>query len=235
VGDIDTDSEEFQTALEEAVKEQVEGLKSKNNELLKKNRAAAKRLKEFDEKFGDVDPETYRELVTAHEEAQKKKAAAEGDFEQLREKLEARYTKELKEREERAAKLEQSLHDHLVNDALTEALVSGGIGKGTLSGARALLRERKPKVVEDGGEYRAVFVDDLGDAIPLKDYVGAWVKTDEATAYLEAAGVSGSESRKSESRSDKKPKVIPNDPLEIGRNAEAIAKGEMTVDLTPAA
>jgi hypothetical protein len=69
---------EQQAAIDAAVAEQVEGLKKNQNELLKESKAAKAKLAAYD----GVDPEEYKKLKQAAEEAERKRLQGEGDFKQ---------------------------------------------------------------------------------------------------------------------------------------------------------
>lgn len=235
MAEIDRDSDEFQTALEEAVKERIEdeteGLVSKNKELLGKLRKANRTAKQYD----DIDPEKYRELLAASEKAETEKAKAEGDWETMREKLEARHATALKSLEERLGQYETALRSHLVSDSLQAAIANAGVLEEFRPAVLALLRDKGPQMVEEEGQFKAVFTDDVGDPIPLKDYVAGWAKTDAAAPFLPGAGTGGSGREPGTGAASGRRggvKTIPNDPELIGRHAQEISEGKIQVDMT---
>ena len=198
-----TQSDEFQAALKEAVDTEVDGLKGKNKELLGKSRKFKRELDDMAAQFDGVDPERFHEMATAAEKAEKDKATKDGDWEAIREKLEAKHVKELEPLTSRNDLLESALRKHLVNDQLSAAIATAGVLEEYRPAVLALLRGRGPAMLEDDGKFKAVIPDDVGDPISLPDFVTAWSKSDEAGPFMPSEGTSGGGAVSSRRSSDK--------------------------------
>lgn len=230
--DVDRNSDEFQAALKEAVEAEVEGLRGKNTELIGKNKKLAGRLQDLEARFDGIDPDEVRAMLAAREKAADEDAKKKGDWDQLREKLEARHATALKAVEDRNATLESELRRHLVNDALGSAIADVGVLEDYRGAVTSLLRDRGPKVVEDDGQFRAVFTDDVGDPVPLADFVTAWSKSAAAAPFMPGTGTTGTGAESggnTRSRAAGVRTIKRDDLIGRGRHAEAIAKGEIEV------
>lgn len=203
VADDITQSDEFQAALKEAVDAEVDGLKGKNKELIGKSRKFKRELDDMAAQFDGVDPERFHELATAAERAEKDRATKDGDWEVIREKLEAKHAKALEPLTSRNDMLESALRKHLVNDQLSAAIAGAGVLEEYRPAVLALLRSRGPAMSEEDGKFKAVIPDDVGDPISLPDFVTAWSKLDEAAAFMPKEGTGGGGSAGSKASSDK--------------------------------
>lgn len=101
-----------------AVMQEREALKANRDEALTEAKRAKAALKAWDGK----DPSKYDELLRAAQEAEQKKAAAEGDFTKLRDQLVEKHTGELAAKDKRMSKLESALDRRLRQDELRKAL-----------------------------------------------------------------------------------------------------------------
>jgi len=199
-----TQTDEFVAALKEAVESEVEGLKGKNKELLGKGRKLKKELDDLADQFDGVDADKFRTLVAATEKAEKDKATKDGDWDVIREKLEAKHVKELEPLTSRNSLLESALRKHLIQDQLSAAITNAGVLEQYRPAVLALLRGRGPAMSEDGGTFKAVIPDDVGDPISLPDFVTAWSKSDEAAPFMPSEGTSGGGASPSKGGSDSK-------------------------------
>jgi hypothetical protein len=106
--------EEYNALLEEK-----EALRAAKEQVLTEAKKAKKAL----ENYNGVDPEKYRELLAASEEAERKKATAEGDFKALEKQLVERHQSELGERDKKVSKLQSALEKRAIRAELQAALV----------------------------------------------------------------------------------------------------------------
>lgn len=104
----------------DALVQEKEALKANRDEALTEAKKAKAALKAWDGK----DPAKYEELVKASEEAERKKAAAEGDFTTLKKQLVDAHAKELGERDGKIGKLTKALERRLVDAELTRAIAA---------------------------------------------------------------------------------------------------------------
>lgn len=143
--------------------------------------------------------EEVRERLQRLEELEASGAKANSEqIEKLRETYEKRVAATKKQLEEQIAAKEaevQRLNAFVerltIDNEIEAALAKVNVIPETREAVKALLKLRGPKVVHDGESYRGVFETDLGE-IPIKDYVEAWSRKDEAAPFLPASGNKGS-------------------------------------------
>jgi hypothetical protein len=87
-----------------------EALKANRDEILTEAKKAKKAL----DGYAGVDPKKYQELVAAAEEAERKKATAEGDFKALEKQLIERHQAELGDRDKRISKFQSALEKRAI-------------------------------------------------------------------------------------------------------------------------
>ncbi len=153
-GGVDLSSPEVQEAIKSAIDKEVSGLKNKNTELLGNHQ----KLREQLEKFKDVDPEKYGELVKAQEELETKKAEDKGEFDKLKQQILEKHGEKEKGWKERESFLIGQLENNLVTAELTKAIVAK---KGSPDLLLHALR-KNVKVVEEDGRIVAKVVDENG-------------------------------------------------------------------------
>ena len=100
------------------IAEQVTGLKQNRDEVLREAKKAKDALKSYE----GVDPDEFKRLKDAAVEAERKKAAAEGDFKALEKQLIDRHAAELSQVQGRTTKLQAALEKRLVQAELTKAI-----------------------------------------------------------------------------------------------------------------
>lgn len=163
-------------------------------------KAKLERLDEL-EAFGGLEmtPDEVRERVQELEELR----ASGGEdvdkrIEELRETYEKRKAaavqQEAKKREQVEQEnqtLQQFVERLTIDNALERALDKVEVIPSTREAVKALLKQRGPKVVKDGDDYRGIFETDLGD-LDISDYVETWSKRDEAAPFMPASGNKGS-------------------------------------------
>lgn len=143
------------------------------------------------EAFQGVDPEEFRRLKEAADQAEQDRLAGEGDFNRLREQMEARHRTEVEKRDGEIQKRDLFIERLVITNQLDAALDKADILPEYKRAARALLMEEKPRVVHEGDEYRGIFKTDLGDA-EISAYVEEWGKSDAAAPFKRASGTTGS-------------------------------------------
>ncbi len=104
----------------DALVSEREALKANRDEILKEKKRADAALKAWDGK----DPTKYDELVAAADEAARKKAAAEGDFDALKKQMSDKHAGELTVRDTKIAKLNKAIEKRLVDAELTRAIAA---------------------------------------------------------------------------------------------------------------
>ena len=107
-----------QDEFDALVAETTAGLKANQAELLKEARAAKAKLANYD----GIDPVEFKTLKDAAAEAERKKAAADGDFKALEKQLIENHGKELSGRDAKIGKLTKALEQRLVDAELTRAI-----------------------------------------------------------------------------------------------------------------
>lgn len=230
------DNEDTKTFTQEDVDriiaEQTAGLKANRDELIKE----AKRAKDTLKGYEGVDPDEFKKLKQQAEEADRKKAEAQGDFKSLEKQLIDRHQAELDTRKARETKLERALNNRLTSDELRKALV--GKADPTMM---ELLVEHGSKYVriretdDDFEQYVAdekgnpLVADGKGTPMTVEMFVDQTLKAKFPTAFL-GTGSSGGGASKSQGGALGGAKHIPstNDPAFIANLAE-VASGKVTV------
>lgn len=136
--------------------EDVTGLKNKSAELL----AEIKKQKALLEKYGDLDPDAAKAAIEAKQAAEDEKLKAEGQFEELKKKLEERHAAEL----QTATAREQSLLSNLHRERLINYL--------TTKEGDKVLPERAIYAYGDLKEQIELASDDSGFSLKLKGGIG---------------------------------------------------------------
>lgn len=158
--------------------------------------------------FGDLDPDD----VTAKLERLAELESADGG-EDLAVHL-ARQKKALEEQQQKALAAKDTLvtekeadiakRDRFIERLVIDHELDAALGKVKViedyrPAVRALMRDRRPKVVVDGEdgdeqEYKGVFSTDIGE-VGIADYIESWARSDEAKPFLPASGNEGSGAR----------------------------------------
>lgn len=170
MSEIDTNSDEFKQAVQEAVAEVTEGLKAKNAELLgkiKKLQAGA-----------TISPEDLAAVEAERDEYKAKLAEAT--------KALTKAQKAAEEATKRAAEIDSAYSQSIADAALTEALTKAGVTNPVhLKAAKALLASQLAVVDEDG--KRVVKAGDKAVA----DFTQEWASGDEGKHFVTAPDASG--------------------------------------------
>lgn len=153
-------------AVEAAVHEETEGLKAKNSELLGKLKKA--------QKDATIDPAEHAALQQQLEETQTKLREAE--------KVAKTATAEADKHKKSYEGESKVVHDLLVDNGLSTALLENGVKKPAyLAAAKALLAGKVTLTAE--GEKRIAKVGDKD----LKTFIKEWAGTDEGKSFVDAA------------------------------------------------
>lgn len=111
--------EQVDAMLAERLATETEGLKRSQKELL----AEAKKAKEALKNYDGVDPDEFKKLKAAAEEAERKRLTSEGDFESLRKQLVEKHGSEIGAKDAQIAKRQAALEKRLVQAELQAAIV----------------------------------------------------------------------------------------------------------------
>ena len=157
-------ADEPKTYTEEEVAARIaeveKGLKANRDEALKEAKTAKARLAAYD----GVDPDEFKKLKSAAEEAERKKAAAEGDFKSLEKQLVDRHSVELAAKETAIGKLTKAVERRLVQAQLATAIAKAG-GKPSMTELLVLDGARHIRVRETDEDFEAFVADEKG--LPL--------------------------------------------------------------------
>lgn len=85
----------------------------------------------------------------------------------------------------------------LIDDELTKALVSAGIGREFVPATRAMLAPMVKCIREERPQYRVVADTDLGEQ-PVAAFVERWAKSEEGKPFVRGAGATGSNGGRNE-------------------------------------
>ncbi len=85
----------------------------------------------------------------------------------------------------------------LIDDELTKALVSAGIGREFVPATRAMLAPMVKCIPEERPQYRVVADTDLGEQ-PVAAFVERWARSDEGKPFVRGAGATGSNGGRNE-------------------------------------
>lgn len=209
--------------------EDVSGLKS----ALAKERQEAKQAREKLTAWDGVDPAEFKRLKAAAEEADRKKAAAEGDFKALEKQLIDRHQAELGGRDTKIGKLTKALEKRLVQAQLTTALTEAN-AKPTMLKLLVLEGARSIRVRETDEDFEEFVADDKGNPLvadgkgtpmTVKAFVEQTLKTQYPDAFQGTGSSGGGASRSTGGAGGKR--VVQRS--EIAQYAKEIAAGEVEV------
>lgn len=197
-------ADEIKTYSEEEVKAMVQaetqGLITKRDELLNE----AKRAKEALKNYEGVDPAEYNKLKEAAAEAERQRAAKEGDFQALQKQMADNHQKELSARDAKIAKQTKAIEKRLVDSAMRKAIMDAGGTKG-MTDLLVKYGADFVRVRETDDDYESYVVDDRGNAriadgkgtpMDISAFVESELKTRFPDAFL-GTGSSGSGAPKS--------------------------------------
>jgi len=213
-----------------------DALKANRDEILKE----AKRSKDALKNYEGVDPERFRQLVAAAEEAERQKATAEGDFKVLEKQLIERHTKELDGRDGKIGKLTKALEKRLREDELRKALngkVDPDMTELIVEHGSKFVKVRETDddfehyITDERGNQQ--FSDGMATPMTMESFVDQTLKTKFPKAFL-GTGSSGGGATKSHAGGGA-PGVLPagdNMGMSILQNLDKVRKGEIAVPVT---
>jgi len=118
-----------------------------------------RKAKEALDKFKDVDPEKYQQLLKTTEDAERKRLESKGAWEALEKQLIEKHQKDMESRDTRIGTLTEALNKRLVDAEATAAIAAAkGVPQLLLPHVRASI-----KVSEEDGEFLAKVVDTKGN------------------------------------------------------------------------
>lgn len=219
-----------QEEVDALIAEQTNGLKQNRDELIKEAKKARDALKNYE----GIDPEEFKRLKAAADDAERKKLSAEGDFKALEKQLLERHQKEIETRESRIGSLTKALEQRLIDAEASRVIAEQ---KGSVKG---LLPHIKPhiRVVEVDGEFVAQVVDGkgnprIGDAkgapMSISQLVEEFKSDAELSRLFEGTGSSGGGASKSTGGASGTRVVSRDDSNAFIQNVEAIASGKVDV------
>jgi hypothetical protein len=138
-------------------------------------RDASKRARDLEERYDGIDPDEYRELSKAREDAEAQDAEKRGEWEKLSAKQKDAHDKQLADRDALNGQLRKALYGELIDArAVRELAEQDGSAKLLLPHVRARM-----DVVEQDGKYRVRVLDangepdvnNDGEPMTLKDLV----------------------------------------------------------------
>ena len=181
-----------QDEVEKMLEERTAGLKANRDELAKEAKTAKAKLAAYD----GLDPEETRRLKAAAEEAERKKAAAEGNWQAMEKQLKDLHGQELTKERGRADKALKALEDHAVRGTLASALAKAGAKPG-FTDLLLLEGQKYVKIRETDGGFESFVGDPAGnplvaDAQGNPMTVELFVEQKLKTQYPDAFNGSGS-------------------------------------------
>ena len=221
--------EQVDAMVAERLAAETEGLQKSQKQLLAEAKAAKAALKSYE----GIDPDEHKRLKTAAEEAERKKAAAEGDFESLKKQLVEKHGTEISAKDAQIAKRQTALEKRLVQAELTAAIVRHkGDPDLLLPHGAKFVRTREIEndfeafVVDEAGQPR--FADGKGTPMTFDDLV-TQVLIPKYPRAFDGTGSSGGGASKS-AASGGGPRVISaGDNAAFLANLPKIASGEVVV------
>lgn len=180
--------------------EDVGGLKS----ALEKERAAAresgKKFKTLSEKFANIDPDKYQEMLDAEAAHAEAEATKKGEWEKLKGQMNEKHLEDLAAKDKVIASLRNELERHLVDAAVVSA-ISGADGNVEL--LRPHVKQMVKLIEQENGEFAPQVVDAAGtrrvngsgDPLTIKDLVSEMRDQDVYAGAFKGSGQSGSDSQ----------------------------------------
>jgi hypothetical protein len=217
-----------QEEVDALIAERNTGLEANRNEALGELKKLKAQLKQYD----GVDPDKYKELATAAEEAERKRAEIAGDWKSREAQLVEKFGKEIEGREARIKGLTGALESYLIDAEASKEIASL---KGSVKG---LLPHIKPhiRVVEQDGKFVSQVVDAngnprigdaKGNAMSISQLVEEMRSDNELARLFEGSGSSGGGASKSAGSAGGARTVIAGDTNGFIANLEGIASGKV--------
>lgn len=154
-GEAQYTQEQVDAMIAERLAAETDGLKKSQAQLLKEAKDAKAKLSSYE----GVDPEEFKRLKAAADDAERKRLAAEGDFKSLEQQLVQKYEKMVEQERGVASRYRSSLEQHLIDAEAMRVLAE-------VSDSPALLLphvKSRMKVFEQDGSFAARIVDESGN------------------------------------------------------------------------
>lgn len=223
--------EQIDALVAEKVTEATAGLKANRDELAKEAKQAKARLANYD----GVDPEKYKQLLAASEDAERKRLQGEGDFKQLEAQLVRKYEGMLETEKGVSTRYRMAVERHLIDSAAVSELAKHS------DSPRLLLPHvrSRMKVVEQDDEFHARIVDEHGNIrvgkgqgstpMTLAELVEEMKSDREFSLAFRGSGSSGGGASKSTGGAGGKRTIAATDDAAFIKYAKEIASGEVEV------
>lgn len=230
MADPKTYTQEELDAAVKAITDERDAIKANRDDALTEAKRAKAALKAWDGK----DPAKYDALLAAAEEAERKRAAAEGDFETLKKQLVEKHGGELAARDGTIGKLRKALEKRLVDAELTRAIAAKkGEPDLLLPYARQFVRVKETEDDFEGfiADERGtpLVADGKGTPLTFEGFVESTLMQKFPRAF-EGTGSSGGGAARSNAGGGGSPKVIAaGDKAAFQANLKGIADGTVVV------
>lgn len=213
-----------QEELEARITEANKSLEANRDQVLRELKAMKEKVKGFD----GVDPEKYRELVAAAEEAEQKRAKAAGDWEAREKQIVEKHAKELDTLKKELSDAEAVIAEHLIDATAAQAISEAkGAVKVLLPHIKAhtkIVREngkRHVQVVDANGVQRVA--DGKGTAMTISMLVDELKADPDFARNFEGSGSSGGGASRSAGSAGGSKTVAMDDPSYFGHLADIVA------------
>lgn len=162
---------------------------------VKKARDEATAARAQAEKYKDIDPEKYKELLAAAEDADRKAKEGKGEYDKIIAQMNEKHAQDLANKDKKIAAITAALESHLIEASAIAAIAEF---KGEPALLLPIIRKRT-KVVENNGEYTVQVlgddgspqVDGTGKALSIKSLVEQMKGDKVYGRAFEANGQSG--------------------------------------------
>lgn len=172
-------SDEANKLLTDHMASEVEGLKTKNSELLGKLKDQSKVNTDLTARLEALETEK-----NGKDEEVLKKA---GEFDKLREQIEKRHKDEIAKLSGERDKLNGQLKTHVIGEGLTAALVKAKVAPHMMDAVKALiLSNYQGEIAEKDGKPFASF-----DGKAVDEFVTGWAQSDAGKHFIAADSNSG--------------------------------------------
>lgn len=159
----------------------------------------AERLKEYESKYKDVDPEKYRSLIGKEKEFEQIDQTNKGELDKIKSELREKYEGQISERDKKILERDSRYANRILTDQISRALAKAGA---TDKGAEVLARVLKGEITTkmgDDGEPEFVILDsktkkqrlnDSADPFTIEDLIAE--QRNELPQLFGSGGGSGS-------------------------------------------
>lgn len=229
--DLPKTPEELDALIAERLAAETAGLKNNQAALLREKKAADAKLASYE----GVDPEEFKRLKQAAEEAEKKRLAGEGDFKALEQQLIKKMTDQEQAHLATTGRYRSAIEQYLIDAEAVRELAAHSDSPGLLLPHV----KSQMKVMEEDGQFVARVVDAKGNVrigkgsgaapMTLAELMDE-MKTDKTFApAFRGTGSSGGGASRSNAGGGGARNIPANDGKAFMRDLAGIAKGEISV------